>query len=94
METVAARVPGPCAAEAEAAPHACGVPVPPRLVADAGGAIRAAVGYHGGKEEDAIRTIASRIRAGAAAVPERAARAAFDSTCRRVCAAMTPRRSA
>jgi glutamate dehydrogenase/leucine dehydrogenase len=89
----------PCTADAEAALHARGVLVLPDFIANAGGVICAAVEYHGGSEEDAIRTITMRIRANAEAVLEEAARsgalpraAAVALAERRVRAAMALRR--
>jgi glutamate dehydrogenase/leucine dehydrogenase len=64
----------PCTAEAEAALHERRVLVLPDFIANAGGVICAAVEYHGGSEEDAIRTITTRIRDNAAAVLDEAAR--------------------
>lgn len=89
----------PCTAEAEATLHARGVVVLPDFIANAGGVICAAVEYHGGSEEDAIRTITTRIRANTEAVLEEAARsgtlpraAAVTLAERRVRAAMALRR--
>ena len=89
----------PFTAEAEAALHARGVLVLPDFIANAGGVICASVEYHGGNEEDAIRTITTRIRANTEAVLDEAARsgslpraAALALAERRVRAAMALRR--
>ncbi len=89
----------PCTPEAEAALQARGVLVLPDFIANAGGVICAAVEFHGGSEEDALRTIVTRIRANTEAVLEEAARhgiqpraAAVALAERRVRAAMALRR--
>ncbi|MBR0673822.1 Glu/Leu/Phe/Val family dehydrogenase [Neoroseomonas soli] len=91
----------PCTPDAEAALHARGVLVLPDFIANAGGVICGAVEYHGGNEEDAIRTITTRVRDNTAAVLEESARAGITPRAaaltlaeRRVRAAMALRRFA
>jgi glutamate dehydrogenase (NAD(P)+) len=60
----------PCTAEAEQALAARGVLVLPRLIANAGGVICAAVEYRGGTETAALALIDEKIRSNTEAMPD------------------------